>query len=186
MPPSPRWFHIEFNTFGTWLPGDPRGFRDHDHRIHSSGDYRNPPPRSEHQALHRWVSKRLQQQAVQLTAPQREEVGRLLIHALNRRDMHVLALAVSSNHAHALIAADSDDSLLRKAVGNAKRQISHAMRASIPGSLWQRKIGVRTVRDERHLHNAAAYIARHADEGAWVWESPRFNAQTARANTSSE
>ena len=28
-----------FGTYSSWLPGDARGFRNRDHRIHSSGDY---------------------------------------------------------------------------------------------------------------------------------------------------
>ncbi len=169
MCPRFHWYHIEVNTFGTWLPGDPRGFRDHDHRIHSSGDYRNPPPPSEHQALHRWVSNRLVREAIRLTAAQCEEVGRLLVDSLDRQGLRLAALAVSSNHVHALVGATMDESALRQAIGNAKRRSSHAMRAVIPGSLWQRKIGVRIVRDERHFRNALSYITRHAEEGAWVW-----------------
>ncbi|HEX3314753.1 MAG TPA: hypothetical protein VHR72_07680 [Gemmataceae bacterium] len=30
------------STYGSWLPGNPRGFRSRKHRIHSSGDYKNP------------------------------------------------------------------------------------------------------------------------------------------------
>ncbi len=164
-----RWFHIEFNTFGTWLPGDPRGFRDHDHRIHSSGDYRNPPPPVEHQALHRWVSSRMSQAVVILAPLQRCEVGPVLCDSLQRQGMHVAAVAVSQNHVHALLGAAMDESAVRKAVGNCKRRASHALRAAVPGSLWQRKIGVRFMRDERHFRNALAYILRHAEKGAWVW-----------------
>ncbi len=43
---SVRWndrVHVMFSTRGHWLPVDPRGFRNRDHRIHSSGDYTHPP-----------------------------------------------------------------------------------------------------------------------------------------------
>jgi hypothetical protein len=29
------WYHIMCNTFGTWLPGDPKGFRTRHHREHT-------------------------------------------------------------------------------------------------------------------------------------------------------
>jgi len=52
--PGQRWYHIILNTRGTWLPGDPRGFRSQSHKIHSSGDYKHPPPKGEHAGLHHY------------------------------------------------------------------------------------------------------------------------------------
>lgn len=37
------WYHIMCHTYGTWLPGDPRGFRTRHHREHVEGDYKSPP-----------------------------------------------------------------------------------------------------------------------------------------------
>jgi hypothetical protein len=51
--PGMRWRHCVIGTHNSWLPGDPRGFRAIDHKIHSSGDYKNPPPEGEHSGLHR-------------------------------------------------------------------------------------------------------------------------------------
>jgi hypothetical protein len=45
------WRHIIVNTKNTWFHGDDRAVRDRDHRIHSSGDYKNPPPEGEHAGL---------------------------------------------------------------------------------------------------------------------------------------
>jgi hypothetical protein len=56
--PGHRWYHVTINTYGTWLPGDPRGFHSRGHRVHSSGDYREPPPEREHAGLHRWSKER--------------------------------------------------------------------------------------------------------------------------------
>ena len=164
-----RHYHIEFNTFSTWLPGDPRGFRDHDHRIHSSGDYRNPPPPHEHQALHVAVQSRLHKPPVHLARPLRQAVGECLRDSLRARQLRVHAIAVFSNHAHVLVSGTVDDTSLRKVVGNAKRKSSHLLRNEIPGSLWQRKIGVYPVHDESHFANVMRYITAHADQGAWVW-----------------
>ena len=38
------WFHIIGNTYGTWVRGDPKGFRTLHHREHIEGDYKHPPP----------------------------------------------------------------------------------------------------------------------------------------------
>ncbi len=50
--PWRNWYHCMANTYGTWLPGDPRGWRSRHHREHVVGDYRNPPKRS-YANLHR-------------------------------------------------------------------------------------------------------------------------------------
>jgi hypothetical protein len=53
-----RWRHIVCNTKCSWLPGDDRGFRSREHRIHSSGDYKNPPPKNEHEGLRRYQEEK--------------------------------------------------------------------------------------------------------------------------------
>ena len=51
--PWNRWFHCIGGTYGSWLPGDPRGFRTRHHREHVEGDYRNPPPAGIYEPRHR-------------------------------------------------------------------------------------------------------------------------------------
>ncbi len=41
---SLQWYHVILSTYGSWLYGDPRGFRTRHHREHVEGDYKNPPP----------------------------------------------------------------------------------------------------------------------------------------------
>ena len=44
MKPWNFWYHVGSNTKGTWLTGDPRGFRSRHHREHVEGDYRRLSP----------------------------------------------------------------------------------------------------------------------------------------------
>ena len=53
-----NWFHCTGGTKGTWLRGDPRGWRARHHREHCEGDYKNPPPPGAHRELYE-LSKRL-------------------------------------------------------------------------------------------------------------------------------
>src|ERR1700734_1933446 len=39
------WYHLTSNSYGTWLRGDARGWRERHHRKHVEGDYKNPPKR---------------------------------------------------------------------------------------------------------------------------------------------
>jgi len=51
MLPWRNWYHCMGNTYGTWLPGDPKGFRTRHHDAHVEGDYRFPPPPGYYDAL---------------------------------------------------------------------------------------------------------------------------------------
>ena len=56
--PGCAWWHLILSGRNTWLPGDARGFRNRDHRVHSSGDYKNRPPQGEHQGLYDYHKQR--------------------------------------------------------------------------------------------------------------------------------
>lgn len=47
-------WRVDIATYCSWLPGDVRGFRNREHRIHSSGDYKHRPPVAEHEGLRRY------------------------------------------------------------------------------------------------------------------------------------
>ena len=55
--PDPRrdwhWYHLILSTYGSWLPGDPRGFRTRHHRFHVEGDYKDPPPPGRYEKMHK-------------------------------------------------------------------------------------------------------------------------------------
>src|SRR5205814_7189946 len=70
IPPMPRpgmmWRHVVISTRRSWLHGDRRGFRSRGHRIHSSGDYRDPPPQGEHEGLLGYHETRAKGPAIKL------------------------------------------------------------------------------------------------------------------------
>src|SRR2546430_1609317 len=37
-------YHCTGSTYGTWLRGDPRGWRSSKHHVHVDGDYKKRPP----------------------------------------------------------------------------------------------------------------------------------------------
>ena len=41
--PGMIWRHVIISTHGSWLPGDPRGFRSKDHDIHAALESHSPP-----------------------------------------------------------------------------------------------------------------------------------------------
>lgn len=37
--PWNSWYHVTIHVYGSWLRGDPRGWRSRHHREHADGDY---------------------------------------------------------------------------------------------------------------------------------------------------
>lgn len=110
-----------WHTYGTWLPGDPRGFRNRHHRIHSSGDYKNPPPEGEYEGLHRYA-KRVSKDEVVLATPElRREVCDALLETIRSYEWRVMALTVCRVHIHLVIELPSDEDAFDKAMTNSRR-----------------------------------------------------------------
>ena len=97
-----HWYHVNGNTYGTWLPGDPRGWREKRHKRHVDGDYKNPPPKGSGDALQRHASSLLKQPPVHLDPVQRELAGRALAEMLVRQEVELLAISLDSVHYHLL------------------------------------------------------------------------------------
>jgi hypothetical protein len=168
-PASWRWFHVILTTYGSWLPGDPRGFRTRHHRDHVEGDYRNPPPPGVYEGLHAAAKEQLKRPPVILTRPQRVIVGDTLRHRLEELLSTLACFAVSGQHAHLL--AKLDPRRTRFLVGEAKKSVYFAMRdAGFPERLWAKRPKFVPIENRRHQINVYHYILRHEEQGAYVWK----------------
>ena len=133
--PGKRWRHIVTSTRNSWLKGDPRGFRTRYRQIHSSGDYRNPPPNGEHSGLHRYF-KRCAGKEVHIGYPERAIIGRAMVQSFLEMDCRALCVSVSKVHAHALVEMDDHLPTIRAQMGEAKRSSSRAVKRTMPGKIW--------------------------------------------------
>ena len=113
-----RWRHVIINTHSSWLHGNAKGFRSRDRRIHSSGDYKNPPPTGEHDGLLQYHLDRSTQK-VEIPREFRGIVGAGLIEYFQLKKFELLALSVSDLHAHFVV--DLPESLpeVKEIVGGA-------------------------------------------------------------------
>ena len=165
-----RWFHCTGSTYGTWLPGDPRGWRSVHHKVHVEGDYRSPPPQGAHRAIH-LRSQSLRKHPALVLAPQYRQVAcDAWAQALSHHQVAVAAIAVGGMHWHLL--GQFLDCEPRQIVGRAKtwsqRQLINAG-LKREGPVWAKKCQYLPISDERHFENAAAYISNHVKDGAAVW-----------------
>ena len=102
MPAWNHWYHLVANTHGTWLPGDPRGFRTRGHREHVEGDYKSPPTAAYAWRLHH-SRREMKRDAVRLSDEAREvAVEAIRVAMLDVHRLEILAIAVSSQHLHVL------------------------------------------------------------------------------------
>ena len=91
------------NTYGTWLPGDPRGFRTPGHRQHIEGDYRNPPPEGRYAGLHASARQSMTRDPVRLSVPLRVLVLDVFLKSFGKRRIEVACISVGKVHFHLLI-----------------------------------------------------------------------------------
>ncbi len=168
MPAWRGWYHVTTNTYGTWLPGDPRGWRERGHRRHVDGDYRNPPPPGTGEARHRRSRELLKQPPVRLDRDERPVAGRALVEMLAHQQVEVLALSVGAVHVHAL--ARFADGKVGPRVGRAKKHAYHRLsEAGRRGKVWERSCGVKPIADRAHQLRVYRYILDHGQQGAWTW-----------------
>jgi hypothetical protein len=100
--PWRNWYHCMGNTYGTWLPGDSRGFRARHHREHVEGDYKFPPPPGVYEA---WLARSrslMPRGAVMIPAALRPLACRLFGDALLFHGVELVELSMGGIHWHLL------------------------------------------------------------------------------------
>ena len=163
------WRHVIISTRRSWLHGDGRGFRSRGHRIHSSGDYKNPPPEGEHARLLKYHQSRARDPSVKIPKSLRRDVGLALLKALLVAGRRVLVIAVTQKHAHFLVELPKKRSKATQTVGKWKTARTAAVRKMLPGSIWGEGGKYKPVRSRDHLRAAYKYIRDEQGEGAWIW-----------------
>ena len=159
-------YHITWDAYGSWLPGDSREFRARHGRQHVDGDYKNPPPPGKYKALHAHARRSLKKPPAEIPPDLREVIALPCLQQFADEEVEVFAISVDSWHVHAAVDCPPDG--LKQMIGCVKKVSSHLVQDRISGRLWQ--AGCRPVRvwDKQHRHNVLAYIRSHAQE-AWVW-----------------
>lgn len=143
---------------GQWLPGDERGFRDHGHRVHSSGDYRRRPPEHEHAGL-RSYARSISKGPVFVNASQAARIGESLLEKLDSMGVACEAMAVMPSHVHGLINVGAADAVAL--FGRAKQLASRRLSEELPGKLWGASSHAVRIRDRAHFAATRRYILEH-------------------------
>ncbi|MEA2710974.1 MAG: hypothetical protein QOF78_3575 [Phycisphaerales bacterium] len=97
------WLHCNGSTYGTWLRGDPRGWRSRRHREDCDGDYKHPPPKGKFDKEFKQSKDSMKREGVELSVAARRVACRAMVQALQFHHVEVLALCVGKKGWHALI-----------------------------------------------------------------------------------
>ena len=190
MRPWMNWMHCTGSTYGTWLRGDPRGWRARDHREHVQGDYRNPPPPGIYEEMHEQSARSMKRPGVVLPWEARVVAVRTMVEALSYHEARVADACVGARHWHALvrfIPLTEEDHVWasieiqqlcqnrepRNMMGIAKKESARALSKLglvAPGGVWARGCGRRYIKNEWHFNNVRdKYIPDHARKGSAVF-----------------
>jgi hypothetical protein len=163
-----RWRHCVVNARCSWLRGDKRGFRSRHHKIHSSGDYKRPPPEEEHAGLRAYHEKR-SGAGVKFDLDLRIIILTWFIRKLLALDYRVIAASIGEEHLHILVELPWDLDQIREIMGKCKQRASHAVRGRLPGTIWSGGGEFKWVKEKRHFHNIYRYIRTKQEPGTVVW-----------------
>lgn len=159
-----RCWLLTWTTYGTWLPGDARGFvspiQDESgqrviHNVHDT-PYDADMPR-----LRAYAQRVQKQPTVWLSAEQAEVVRKQLLETAQIRHWHLHAFAIMSNHVHLVVEAD-EEVPATKLLGDFKAYTTRKLRAfanSPDARFWTEKGSTRLLPNDQALENAVQYVA---------------------------
>ena len=183
-----NWIHCTGSTYGSWLRGDPRGWRERRHREHVQGDYRNPPSAGTYDELFERSKALMKRPGVVLNWDARVAACRKMVEALRYHEVQVADLCVGARHWHALARfmplsedrerwficemSGDEDRDPRQLMGIAKKESARELsRQGLvePGGVWARGCGRRYIKNQWHFDTVTGYIPDHANRGAAVY-----------------
>ncbi|MDQ3439642.1 MAG: hypothetical protein M3478_04770, partial [Planctomycetota bacterium] len=143
-------------------------FRSHDHNVHSSGDYKNPPPPDEHEGLRDYHEER-SPEPIDIPRDLRLRVATVIAETLIKAGHRVLVVSCADRHAHVVAELPIDLRAFNKAMGDAKARSSLAIRKRLPGRVWAHDDKHDMLRSRSYQVNAYKYVRNKQGPRAAVW-----------------
>jgi REP element-mobilizing transposase RayT len=146
-------YFITWTTYGSWLPGDSRGWRKK-----KKGDQ---PPQP---LLEDWCRGRMSESAVVLNATQRGKVESVCREHARIRNWALHAVNARSNHVHLVVTADKAPQLVRDQFkANATRVLRQEPDAITHDKIWTRGGDCDVVDGEDDLERVVEYVMEAQD-----------------------
>jgi REP element-mobilizing transposase RayT len=177
-----RYWLLTWTTYGTWLPGDERGFvspvrENSDDKWRSQNQCGTAYSRSM-PGLRTASQLRLKCPPIYLDIEQSRVVFKQFQETAAYRDWQLEAVAVMANHVHVIVSLDSDvepDVLLRDFKSYASRTLNSRWDKPASGTWWAESGSKRKKSDRRAVENAICYVARQ-ERPLLVWIDSKWDA----------
>jgi REP element-mobilizing transposase RayT len=169
------WF-LTWTTYGTWLPGDERGFVSSKFEGDTPERRNNEPGRLYDEGrpdLHRIAENKLAGDPVRLTRAQAEAVRRPFEETARYRGWQLLAGAIMANHVHLVagVLGDPDPSaLLQDFKSYVSRALNLRDRVSVKPRWWTEQGSKRKIADWDTLETVLRYVGEQA-YALEVWDA---------------
>jgi REP element-mobilizing transposase RayT len=151
--PNPLAYLITFRAYGTWLPGDERGWVQKNDSVYGTPFL---PPRA---ALHRGCAQKLRNPPVLFNERARSIIDWAIRDACEYRKWDLRALNVRSNHTHCVVSAESaPEGVLRILKSRATRILHEHGLFSHEAALWSRHGSTVYLWTEQQVADACSYV----------------------------
>jgi REP element-mobilizing transposase RayT len=180
-----HWF-LTWHTYGTWLPGDERGFVDpvlDEQGVRAIHNVPGTPVDRDNPRLRAYSQRIMKASPVYLTVEQAAALLEQFHETARYRGWQVLAAAVLANHVHLVVGVPGDPDpadLLRDFKSYGSRRLNRCWGKPASGSWWTESGSRRVLKAESHRQAAIRYVMRQqnplliwaADQPADAGRSP--------------
>jgi REP element-mobilizing transposase RayT len=144
-----RWtYFITWNTYGSWLPGDSRGWRKR-----FSGD-QPPNPR-----LENWCRNQMNDAPLRLSEGDRQTVDDACKEHCRYRNWTLLAINVRTNHVHVIFNSDAGPSVVRNQLkANCTRRLRTQKNPLDARQPWAKGADVELLDTDKDIENCVRYV----------------------------
>jgi len=159
-----RYWLLTWTTYGTWLPGDERGFVSQVSDGDGGKTIHNRPQTlydADWDLLRHSMQAKLKQSPIRLIREQAEAALAQLKETATYRQWQLVAAAVMANHCHIVVAVvgDPDPShILRDFKSYASRALNQKWPKPTAGTWWTESGSKRKLKNEQAILGAAAYV----------------------------
>ena len=150
---DPVTYFITWTTYGTWLPGDARGWR----KTHTGPQLSRP-------RLEDWCRSRMIEMPILLSGDQRRRVEAVCREHAAIRGWVLHAVSIRSNHVHIVVTADKPPELVRDQFkANATRVLREAPSTINQEKVWSRGGDIEIVDGESNFECVVQYVTEAQD-----------------------
>lgn len=174
-----KWWLVTWSTYGSWLPGDPRGFQTWRGKEHVPPPKRYAKPGEETYKPKAYAdkyqaAKAVTDKPVKLSPTFRQISLEAVVKEIDKLPVVAAVLAIAVEHSHVLAKFGALD--FRPTVGFLKGAATKALHASgfKPQDPWSKGCHMKSKSEGKEFQIAFDYVRNHINEGAVVYVWPEF------------